>query len=391
MVSGMLTAIRDFARDSFRVSEDEALDQLRIGDLSVWIEQGPHAILAAVIRGNAPAELRQRMQEAVEHVHARMADALVAFDGDAQPFEAVRPTLEGLIHSSYRTDRKKTSPVLWLVAGVILLLLGWWAYNTVAARFKWNSYLSALRAEPGIVVVSTERRDGKFVVHGLRDPLARDPGTLLAGSGLAADDMAADWELYQALDPPIVRQRARQLLRAPDTVDLGFTDGVLTAGGSAPVEWIRESARIAAFVPGVARYDARALIDTEAARIARDLSASHVRFARGSTALEPGSGEVLASHLARIRELDALAQIGGRPPFTIEIVGHADGDGSADTNESLSVSRASIVRAAIDNLRLSHIRTAARGAGSREPLSQDASETAKRANRRVALRLDAAR
>jgi OOP family OmpA-OmpF porin len=386
MVSGMLTAIRDFARDSFRVSEDEALDQFRIGELSVWIEQGPHAILAAVIRGNAPVELRRRIQEAVEHVHARMADALVAFDGNAQPFEAVRPTLEGLIESSYRTERRKTSPVLWLVAVGVLLLLGWWAYTAVAARSRWHAYLSALRSEPGIVVVSAERRDGKFVVDGLRDPLARDPSTLLAGSGMAADDIAANWELYQALDPPIVSRRARQLLRAPDTVDLRFADGVLTAGGSAPVEWIRESERTARFVPGVARYDESALVTGEAARIAGDLSAATVLFARGSTAFEPGSERVLAAHLERIRELDALGQTAGRT-FTLEVVGHADGDGSSDTNESLSVSRAALVRAAIDNLRLSHIRTEARGAGSREPLSQDTSETDKRANRRVALRL----
>lgn len=386
MVSGMLTAIRDFARDSFRVSEDEALDQLRIGDLSVWIEQGPHAILAAVIRGNAPADLRQRMQETVEHVHARMADALVAFDGNAQPFEAVRPALEGLIESSYRTERRKTSPVLWLAAAGVLLLFGWWSYSAIAARSRWNSYLSALRAEPGIVIVSTERRDGKFVVNGLRDPLARDPATLLAGSGIAPDDLVASWELYQALDPPIVQERARQLLRAPDTVDLDFAGGVLAASGSAPAGWIRESARMAAFVPGVTRYDDRALLESEAARIARILSASNLLFVRGSTVLDPESEPVLAAHLNRIRELDALGQAAGRT-FVIQIVGHADGDGSPETNDALSVSRAHIVRAAIDGLRLSHIRTDARGAGSREPLTQDPSETAKRANRRVALSL----
>ena len=75
MVSGMLTAIRDFAQDSFRVSDDEALDTLQVGELSVWIEQGPHAILAAVIRGTAPPELRTALQEALERVHARFGDA----------------------------------------------------------------------------------------------------------------------------------------------------------------------------------------------------------------------------------------------------------------------------------------------------------------------------
>ena len=93
MVSGMLTAIRDFARDSFRVSEDEALDQFRVGDLSVWVEQGPHAILATVIRGNAPSELRQRMQEAVEHVHAA-----VFLDARHEQVEAVRAEVDARHH-----------------------------------------------------------------------------------------------------------------------------------------------------------------------------------------------------------------------------------------------------------------------------------------------------
>jgi outer membrane protein OmpA-like peptidoglycan-associated protein len=390
MVSGMLTAIRDFARDSFRVSEDDTLDQLRVGDLSVWIEQGPHAILAVVIRGTAPPDLRLRMQETVEHVHARMADTLAAFDGNTQPFEAIRPALEGLIESSYRTSQRKTSPVLWGIAAALVLLLGWWSYTTLEARFRWKSYVSALRAEPGIVVVSSERRDGKFVVSGLRDPLARDPDTLLAASGMAPDDVVGHWELYQALDPPIVQERARQLLRAPDTVQLKFNDGVLTAGGAAPVAWIRESARLAAFVPGVVRYDDRALVEGEAARIAQALASVNVLFARGSTTLPPDSEQVLAAHLERIRELDALGQASGRT-FTLEIEGHADGDGPPERNDSLSFIRASVVRAAIDNLRLPNIRTEARGAGSREPLSQDPSDAAKRANRRVELRLVSSR
>jgi hypothetical protein len=106
MVSGMLTAIRDFARDSFSVSEHEGLDALTVGDLSVWIEQGPHAIVAAVVRGNAPPELRVRLQEAVEHVHARMGDTLAEFSGDAEPFEVVRPTLEGLLESEFRREKR---------------------------------------------------------------------------------------------------------------------------------------------------------------------------------------------------------------------------------------------------------------------------------------------
>jgi OOP family OmpA-OmpF porin len=101
MVSGMLTAIRDFSRDSFRVADEDALDTLRVGELSIWIEQGPYAILAAVIRGTPPRELRVALQEAIERLHAFHGDALQSFDGDTAPFDSVRPTLEDCLQSQY--------------------------------------------------------------------------------------------------------------------------------------------------------------------------------------------------------------------------------------------------------------------------------------------------
>ena len=53
-ISAMLTAIPDFVRDSFATEAGETLDALRVGDLAVSVEQGPHAILACVVRGSVP-------------------------------------------------------------------------------------------------------------------------------------------------------------------------------------------------------------------------------------------------------------------------------------------------------------------------------------------------
>jgi OOP family OmpA-OmpF porin len=386
MVSGMLSAIRDFVRDSFRVSEHEALDTLQVGELSVWIEQGPHAMLAAVIRGNAPTELRHTMQEAIEHVHARMGGALADFSGDTDSFETVRPVLENCLEARYRTDQKKVSPLLWVLSGAIVLALILAAYFSLSSRTKWNAYVSALRAEPGIVVVSTERRDGRYAVSGLRDPLARDPASLVAASGLADEDVTGQWQLYQALEPPLVIARARRLLRAPESVSLTLTDGVLTAGGSAPVEWIQESLRLGPLVPGVASFDAAALVEGHVSIIGQELSRSPLLFVRGSNAMEIGSDQLFAAHLRRLRQVDALAQLSDRR-YVVEIVGHADGDGSADVNESLSESRARLVRSAVEGLRLSHIGVEARWVGSREPASRNLTDDDKRLNRRVSLRI----
>ena len=161
MVSGMLTAIRDFAHDSFRVSENEALETLQVGDVTVWVEQGPYAILAAVIRGTAPRELRTALQEVLEYVHAYHGEALRAFSGDAAPFEK---RASGARRSA---ARRVSAPREAGVAadlgrpgdpGARWPASGW--CSPLQARARWNGYLDALRAEPGIVVVSAERRGG---------------------------------------------------------------------------------------------------------------------------------------------------------------------------------------------------------------------------------------
>ena len=56
LVAGMLSAIQQFVRDSFKSKDSESLASLNIGDLQVWVEESPNAILAAVVRGHAPAD-----------------------------------------------------------------------------------------------------------------------------------------------------------------------------------------------------------------------------------------------------------------------------------------------------------------------------------------------
>jgi OmpA family len=386
MVSAMLTAIRDFARDSFRVSEAEALETLQIGELSVWIEQGPHAILAAVIRGAAPRDLRAVLQDAIERVHAQYGDALRSFDGDAGPFEPARLMLEACLQSKYQRDRTRTSPGFWAIAGALAVALAAWIFVGVRARARWDGYLDALRAEPGIVVVSADRQGGKYVVSGLRDPLARDPASLLASHQLSPGDVAGTWQLYQALEPQFLLARAHALLRPPPRVTLRFADGVLTAAGTASTDWIIESVALARAIPGVARYDAAGLIESEIGAVARRLEAARLLFVKGTTTPVAGGDEVLAACRQHARSLDALAGTAGRR-FRIEVRGHADADGPPAANVPLSARRAARVRAALQAERLKHIDLTSSGVGSREPLTRGTSEADKQQNRRVSLHM----
>ena len=201
MVSGMLTAIQDFVRDSFGEKEAE-IETLEVGDLSVWIQQGPHAILAAVVRGNAPRELRRTLELALEDIHLEKGEELESFEGDAAPFETIKHYLEDcLVESETKEKRKGNTRLAWTVICAIMVVLGVWSFFRIRSNYLWGNYLARLQSEPGIVVADAGRQLGKFYIFGLRDPLAEDPLELMREAGLNPGKVRSHWELYQSLTP----------------------------------------------------------------------------------------------------------------------------------------------------------------------------------------------
>jgi hypothetical protein len=344
-----------------------------------------------VVRGTAPPALRTTLQQALESVHAQYSDLLESFDGNAAKFEGARPLLEACFQRQYRERQRRArlSPTAQVVTVLVLLALGTWAFFSLRARSRWNGYIAALRGEPGIVVVSTGREGGRFVVSGLRDPLARDPAALLAPSNLAGDDVAGRWELYQALHPALVIARARQLLAPPAEVSLQLQDGVLVASGTAPIDWIDTSLRIAPVIPGVTRLDAGALIDSSVDALARSIEAEIPMFIKGSTEFIVGGEQIVHAQLGRLTSLDALGRVAKRH-FAVELIGEADADGPPALNLPLSERRAARVLSMLQAQPLEHVTFTAIGIGSREHADPAAGEDTKQRNRRVSFRITSA-
>ncbi|MDX6692823.1 MAG: hypothetical protein QOF02_426 [Blastocatellia bacterium] len=223
MVSGMLTAIQDFVQDSFSTRAGDQLETMQVGELTVWIEQGPLAILAGVIRGTAPQELREVFRATIENIHLQYHDALVDFSGDAAVFEPTKPLLEDCLDSQFDSGHQSASmkrqlmPLLVILGVVVLALLLWGFFAWRSAR-RWDAYVERVKSEPGVVVTETGKRDGKYFINGLRDPLARDPLTLLPEAKVDAANVVGHWQPFQALSPEFVLARAHQLLAPPATV-----------------------------------------------------------------------------------------------------------------------------------------------------------------------------
>lgn len=266
MVSAMLTAIQDFVKDSFQNAPDAQLDTLQVGELSVWIERGPHTLLAGVIRGNAPLELRQTFKQSIEKIEYEQRKSLHNFAGDSSVFELSRPHLEECLQQQLggKDSGKQRIFTPARIIGVLLLITLFTAgFFYVRFYWRWQNYLARLQNEPGIVVTKADAGWFRHYTVGLRDPLARNPNDLLAESNLTEEDVEAHWEEYQALHSNFILPRAIHLLAPPETVKLTFAEGTLKAQGTASPEWIADANKLVRALAGVTSFDQTQLVPIE--------------------------------------------------------------------------------------------------------------------------------
>lgn len=388
MVSGMLTAIQDFVRDSFQAPASEALETLEFGELTVWIAQGPRALLAAVVRGQPPPELRTQLSETLETVHRVWQRELDEFLGDTAPFNATADTLGACLQAHYVTNGARRSRRRFVVfTFVVLLALVAWGALLTRDRMRWAAYLDVLNAEPGIVVTAAESRDGKYFVAGLRDPFAADPVELLDGSRLSPDDVVGRWEPYYALVPAFVLARASAMLEPPQTVQLTLENDFLVATGSASHEWISEARRLARAIPGVAGLQDDRLANEDWPSLAREIESHVIRFPTGSVVPTPGQREAIAEWAAAVRRLDDLAAAEGRT-VRIEVVGRADRDGTVESfNVRLSQLRAEVGARLLGLEGRPNLDWLLLGLGSAHPLVPPGSNGDQALNRSVSVRV----
>lgn len=97
ILTGMLTAVQSFVRDSFKMEERGVLNELHYGKLKILIENGPYANLAVVVSGEEPETLRARMRKILNEVHAKYAIYLKNWDGDVGPFSRLKRELGRVI------------------------------------------------------------------------------------------------------------------------------------------------------------------------------------------------------------------------------------------------------------------------------------------------------
>jgi len=257
VVSSMLSAIKDFVQDSFQRGSDEGLDTIKVGNFNIWMEQGPHAIIAATVEGNAPGELRLIMKEAMEAIHVNLSYELNSFQGDTEVFNTKDRFLQNCLLKEKKEVKKKPPYVLMAILAVLLVALGYWVYTRIDENQRFDHLIETINSLPGVLVTDSYKQDGLFIVEGMTDPEVGDFNSLVLNQGFDSDAVRFQMEEFISLDKQIVLKRANRLLNPPDSITLSINGDTLLANGNANEEWIKFAENRAMAVAGVSFFQMR--------------------------------------------------------------------------------------------------------------------------------------
>jgi outer membrane protein OmpA-like peptidoglycan-associated protein len=390
LVSAMLTAIQDFVKDSFTVKKDDGLQSLHFGELTIWIEEGPQAILAGIIRGNAPQELRLVFQEAIEQIHLKLNAELNAFQGETDPFAASKPYLQACFEARYTSPPKKNYTYAWGLFGAIAIACGIWSFLAIKEQLRWNAYLAKLSSQPGLVVIAADKRHGKYFISGMRDPLAADPNLLMQQANINPKTAIAEWKPYLSLETQLIAKRAEALLQPPKTVSLQVDEnGILEATGSASRQWIAETQKLARFIPGVTQFQSKNLVVLELSQLEsykNQIEQEMFFFLEGTIELSPGEENKLKSLALKVQNLLYAANYLGKN-VRIQIIGHANTTGTEQQNMILSENRAKEILSYLNSQGINTTDFSITGIGSSQALHSKYKQEDKQFNRRVSFKV----
>lgn len=282
LVEKTVTDVQRLARDYFFIGNEAGVQQFQLRDAQVWIAPGAHMHLAAVIRGDPPAELRSILEEALARIEVEQAAAFANFHADSAALEAAGVELTACLRSDHRPmPESPPLPGLRIPSAAAAVVIFAVAVIDLRSHLRWRDFLARLKSEPGILVAAAERnRFARSRVEGLRDPSARDPSAIAREAKLNPTRIRFEWKDYSAEDPLIAQRRAHQdfaqhpaitstptpaatadsvgpleqfkaTFAPPPTVDAAVVGDTLVLAGAAPYEWVAAVQEGATRIPGI--------------------------------------------------------------------------------------------------------------------------------------------
>ena len=359
-VSAMFTAIQDFVKESFSPDRTGRLETADMGEFTLWAVHGPHALLVCVIRGVPPRSLRTELSAILERIHFRYGDAIRIYSGETATVPDVEEELAACLRLEAKQQEAASQKRVSLpLLAILLLIAGAIGYFLVSAWLqgqKLDQLTAALENTPGLYVTDVRMDGQRFLVRGMRDPLAPTVAAVAAANGLTDDEIAADMQAFHSLDPTLIAERAALRFGSPDGISFVVEDSRLIVSGPASADWQNEVMASYNALSGIESVEFR-MTPEEQAAVARVVElrglAEDVRQLNGR-AFFFASGAILTEKSAReLNEMTsqlnttaaALAKFG--KGLSVSVTGFADPVGGVEVNSAIAMRRAEAIAAVL--------------------------------------------
>ncbi len=101
ILSGMLTAVQQFVKDSFQSEDEGELNEITVGQMHLHIGRGKWLILAARVAGGDVTTMNEQIRKAIQDMEDHHWDQLEDWDGDMALSKVLGPYLKRLIRGDY--------------------------------------------------------------------------------------------------------------------------------------------------------------------------------------------------------------------------------------------------------------------------------------------------
>jgi len=401
MISGMLTAIKDFVTDAFKGDVDQELGEIQYGDLKILLEAGRYSYLALVISGVEPPEFKEDLSQLGRRIHNRFHKILRQFDGDMTSFKEIQRPIVQFLNKQNTVEKaaegkKSKSYLLYFLLIAGLLLIGFFALRYIPKFISNHRMSSEIKDEiqsrlgyddelrimsKGDVVTVDGRVDSIEHIPAVAEIVGEFQGVREVRNRLRVSrtNETIHTEIKRRLD-------SNEKLKGFSPTFILDDDVVIIEGEVPDATTKREMAYLIDNIPGIRIINNNLTVNMDAVGFIEEANAflaeRTIYFNANSTGIDD----------EQMRKLDEIAEF-VRPlsAYTLKICGYSDNTSTWEYNLQISRLRAEAVRNYLVSQGVPEDMLNMTFKGQDEPILPNDSEQGRSKNRRVNFKLTASR
>jgi hypothetical protein len=109
ILSGMLTAILEFARETFAYEGEGGLKKMDLGERTIFLNRGEHVTIAIVVRGEEPEDMSVAMSKLIKDIEERYPE-IKNWDGTVGEYKGLPEMLGAFVKGSYEKGFWRAGP-----------------------------------------------------------------------------------------------------------------------------------------------------------------------------------------------------------------------------------------------------------------------------------------